>query len=117
MKRWMMGLLALLLLAPAVGLCGAGEGMTVMVATDLHYLAPELTDHGPFFEQLIGRGDGKVMDYSEELAQAFVAQVIARRPDALDVDDGVDAMMIDKPAHLIAQLFYKVALALFSVDI
>ena len=36
MKRWMMGLLALLLLAPAVGLCGAGEGMTVMVATDLH---------------------------------------------------------------------------------
>ena len=109
MKRWMMGLLALLLLAPAVGLCGAGEGMTVMVATDLHYLAPELTDHGPFFEQLIGRGDGKVMDYSEELAQAFVDQVIARRPDALILSGDLTFNGARKSHEALAQKLQRIA--------
>ena len=74
-------LLILLLLAPLAAL--GDDAVTLFVATDLHYLAPELTDHGPLFEQLIAGGDGKAMAYSEELTEAFVCQVIARRPDAL----------------------------------
>lgn len=61
----------------------ASQSPDVIVATDLHYLARELTDNGAYFMQLIERGDGKVMRYSEELVDAFVAQVIARRPRAL----------------------------------
>ena len=76
-------LMLLLLLAPSAALGGERDALTVIVATDLHYLAPELTDHGPFFEQLISRSDGKVMAYSEELVEAFVSQVIDRQPDAL----------------------------------
>ena len=76
-------LMILLLLAPSAALGGGRDALTLIVATDLHYLAPELTDHGPFFEQLISHSDGKVMAYSEELVEAFVSQVIDRRPDAL----------------------------------
>ncbi len=54
-----------------------------ITASDLHYLAPELTDHGEFFEQVTANGDGKVMDYSEELVEAFTEQIIGEHPDAL----------------------------------
>lgn len=76
-------MMILLLLAPSAALGGERDALTLIVATDLHYLAPELTDHGPFFEQLISHSDGKTMAYSEELVEAFVAQVIERQPDAL----------------------------------
>lgn len=83
MKTIFAFLLAVLLLMPLAALGEATDGLTLFVATDLHYLAPELTDHGSCFTQMIERGDGKVMAYSEELVEAFVAQVIARHPDAL----------------------------------
>lgn len=56
---------------------------TLIVASDLHYLAPELTDHGSYFESMIEHSDGKVMEYIEELTDSFLAEVIARKPDAL----------------------------------
>lgn len=83
MTRVLACLLAILLLTPLAASAEAEDTLTLFVATDLHYLAPELTDHGPYFEKIISRGDGKVMAYSEELVEAFVAQVIDRHPDAL----------------------------------
>ncbi len=59
------------------------EEVTLFVATDLHYLSPELTDHGEYFEGLIESGDGKVMEYCEEVTDAFIRQVIEEVPDAL----------------------------------
>jgi hypothetical protein len=53
----------------------------ILHVTDLHYLAPTLTDHGACFTKTITQSDGKVMRYSEELAEAFVADVIAAAPD------------------------------------
>ena len=76
-------LLALSLLMPLTALSETADPVTLLVATDLHYLAPALTDHGPCFERSITYGDGKVMAYSEELVEAFVTQVIDRHPDAL----------------------------------
>ncbi len=55
----------------------------LMVATDLHYLSPDLTDHGSYFTNLVRNGDGKVMEYCEELTEAFVDTVLEKRPDAL----------------------------------
>lgn len=55
----------------------------LMVASDLHYLSPSLTDHGAYFTELVGHSDGKVMEYSEELAEAFADTVIRNKPDVL----------------------------------
>ena len=57
--------------------------VTLVVATDLHYLAPTLTDGGEFFRQYIENGDGKVIPYCEEITEAFVEQVIAEKPNAV----------------------------------
>lgn len=57
--------------------------VNLIVATDLHYLSPELTDHGSFFMEMAESGDGKTLVYAEELTEAFVSGVIERKPDAL----------------------------------
>ena len=62
---------------------GAVQPVTLLIATDLHYLSPQLTDHGDYFQRMIRNGDGKAMEYCEELTDAFVSQVIAQRPDVL----------------------------------
>lgn len=59
------------------------DEISVMVATDLHYLAPELTDHGPYFQKVIQGADGKMTHYAEEILDAFVQQTILKAPDAL----------------------------------
>ncbi len=81
-KRIMLLALCLMLLATA-GAKGEDSGVCMIVATDLHYLASELTDGGAFFRNLIEKSDGKVMAYSEELIDAFVQQVIDEKPDVL----------------------------------
>lgn len=70
-----------LLLAPVLALCE--PRVVLFTATDLHYIAPTLTDNGALFTDLIEQGDGKAMAYSDALIEAFVAQVIAEKPDAL----------------------------------
>ncbi|MBQ9249611.1 MAG: metallophosphoesterase [Oscillospiraceae bacterium] len=55
----------------------------VIVATDLHYIAPQLTDHGESFTKLVDGGDGKLMRWIEELCDAFFGQVIQQKPEAL----------------------------------
>lgn len=61
----------------------AAEPVTLIVASDLHYISPELTDHGAYYQELIESGDGKTMEYCEELTDAFIEQVIAQHPDGL----------------------------------
>ncbi len=59
------------------------EPMRIMVANDLHFLSPELTDNGPAFLRLISQGDGKVMRYISELTDAFIERVKEVNPDVL----------------------------------
>lgn len=61
----------------------AEKPVKVIVASDLHYLSPKLTDKGEAFTEAIENSDGKVMMYSEELADAFVDKVIEEKSDAL----------------------------------
>ncbi len=74
-------LVMLSLLVPVHAL--AGDGHTLFIATDPHFISPALTDHGPFFMRMIENGDGKLVHYSNELTDAFVQQVIQKRPDCL----------------------------------
>ena len=67
--------------------CG-GQGAppaqyNVIVATDLHYIAPELNDNGPLFTGLVDSADGKLMRWIEELSDAFFTEVIEQSPEAL----------------------------------
>jgi len=66
--------------------CAAGAedaSYTLFVATDTHFISPSLTDHGEYFTNMIEAGDGKMMMYIDELTDAFFAEVIAAKPDAL----------------------------------
>ena len=57
--------------------------LTLAAATDLHYIAPELTDGGECFTRLVENADGKAMAYCEEITDAFISQVTGEKPDAL----------------------------------
>lgn len=58
-------------------------GLKILIATDTHYLAEELTDQSPVFVQMVEHGDGKVTNYIKEITEAFVQEVIKERPDLL----------------------------------
>lgn len=74
---------SVLLLSACSGWSAAPAKYHVIVATDLHYIAPQLTDHGELFTELVDGGDGKLMRWIEELCDAFFAEVIEQRPEAL----------------------------------
>lgn len=57
--------------------------LDLIIASDLHYIAPELSDDSAYFREAISRGDGKVSDYSEEILETFAETVIEASPDAL----------------------------------
>ena len=83
-KRMMVICLALvLLLSGCAGVGKPGGDLELIAATDLHYLAPSLTDKGEFFTQMLAAADGKVTYYCEELVDAFLAEVTEQKPDAL----------------------------------
>ncbi|WP_138493382.1 metallophosphoesterase [Paenibacillus pinistramenti] len=57
--------------------------LKLYVATDLHLLAPSLHDNGAAFQTYIHSGDSKLLQYSDALMNAWVAQVIRDHPDAV----------------------------------
>lgn len=61
----------------------AGTPLKLIVASDLHYISPDLTDHGSLFTQLIETSDGKAMNDIEEITDSFINEVIEQNPDAL----------------------------------
>ncbi|MDY4167905.1 MAG: metallophosphoesterase [Fournierella sp.] len=101
-KRWALLAAAVLLLAvlAAAGVIWYGNrGTKILVATDLHYLSPELNDHGACFEKTILNGDGKALAYIDELTDAFVEQVIREKPAAL-ILSGDLTLNGEKQSHL-----------------
>ena len=51
----------------------------IIIASDIHYLAKELTDFGAGFEDKVNHGDGKVTTYVWEITDAFLDEVIKRK--------------------------------------
>ena len=82
MKKRFAALITLLfLLFPCASL--ARQDMTLVHATDMHYISPRLTDNGESFAALTQAGDGKVNLYADELMEAFAEEMIAMQPDAV----------------------------------
>lgn len=62
----------------------AAEGeLEIVVAADLHYISPRICDFGTYFTRMMDAADSKLTHYCEELTDAFLDEVIARRPDVL----------------------------------
>lgn len=59
------------------------EKRKIIIATDIHYLARELTDQGKGFEYMVEHGDGKLAGYVWEIVDAFIDQVIQENPEIL----------------------------------
>lgn len=57
--------------APELTITSKAEPVSILVATDLHYLSPQLTDGGEEFQTIIKSGDGKVIQYIEEITDAY----------------------------------------------
>lgn len=57
------------------------ESVKIIVATDMHYLAKDLTDFQKSFQYTVEHGDGKVMQYIWEITDAFIAKVKEEQPD------------------------------------
>ncbi len=76
-------LLFSLLLSLSVYAPAQTDAPQIIVATDLHFIAPELTDGGAYFTRMIENADGKVTAYTAPLTDAFISEVIAQRPECL----------------------------------
>lgn len=74
------------------------EEVTLVIASDLHYLSPELTDYGNFFMNLIQNSDGKLTHYTPDITQAFVEDVLSISPTAV-VLSGDLTLNGDKQSH------------------
>lgn len=61
----------------------ASADYSVVVASDLHYIAPSLTDGGEFYQHVLKNGDSKFMPYIQEITDAFFEEVMEAKPDAL----------------------------------
>ena len=61
----------------------ANKDVTFFVASDMHYLAKSLSDNGKAYKTFIESGDGKQLNYIEEIMNAFVADIKIKKPDVL----------------------------------
>ncbi|MDR2504907.1 MAG: metallophosphoesterase [Oscillospiraceae bacterium] len=57
--------------------------VSFIFATDIHYLKPELMRESQAFKDALATGDGKLVEYIDEIVDAFIAQVIEANPTAL----------------------------------
>ena len=68
-------------LCPKASAEHADASFRAVIASDLHYIAPELTDGGAAWQQVLKNGDSKFMPYIEEITDAFLEEVQEERPD------------------------------------
>ena len=83
-------LAALLLLLPACGakedvpaVTSRDEPVTLVQATDLHYISPAICDNGAAFHTMVENSDGKAMFYIQEIMETFVDEMTALQPDGV----------------------------------
>ncbi len=83
MKRLLRLLLCTLCLLPLFGEAKARADFDVIVASDLHYIAPSLTDGGAYYQLVLENGDSKYMPCIEEITDSFFQAVMEAKPEAL----------------------------------
>lgn len=86
MKKLLIVVLLCILMIGTVG-CKKETGMrsdvNVFVATDLHYISPEICDFGPIFMRVVQNSDGKLTEKMPEILDYFSDLIIKEKPDAV----------------------------------
>lgn len=59
------------------------DSAKIIVATDTHYLSDRINDHGKAFTDMVNNSDGKMVQYSNEIMDAFANDAIAQKPDVV----------------------------------
>lgn len=63
---------------------GKGIQQRIVIATDLHYLAEELSgNRGDSFMEAVNSGDGRVLQYGWEIMDAFIEEQLLQKPDLI----------------------------------
>lgn len=57
------------------------QPVSFWVATDTHYLDKDLQDGGQAFQNYVSGGDGKMLPYSEEIAESLVYDIEQQKPE------------------------------------
>lgn len=88
MRRILFLILILVFIAGCSGVAypeksAKGEPMKLMYISDLHHLAPELYEHGELFHRVIEFGDGKILQYTSEILDALVDEILRIQPDGV----------------------------------
>ncbi|KUP21323.1 metallophosphoesterase [Paenibacillus sp. DMB5] len=83
----------------------SGQNLRLLTTTDIHYLSPRLTDNGPAFRSFLAAGDGKQLNYSDEMLEALDLDIGIRRPAAVIIsgdltNNGEKASHQDLAGHL-----------------
>ncbi len=57
--------------------------LDIYVATDIHYLSNRVNDKGEAFQKMVESGDGRQLNYSTEIVDAFTYNIIEKKPEVL----------------------------------
>lgn len=77
----------------------AGKDITFFVASDTHYLAKSLTDGGQAFQEFVNSGDGKELNYIQEIMSSFANDIKKKKPDVLIISGDLTSNG-EKESHL-----------------
>jgi 3',5'-cyclic AMP phosphodiesterase CpdA len=69
--------------APEAGRIESGKDISFFITTDIHYLAKSLTDGGEAYQKFINSGDGRQLNYIDELMDAFTNDIKKKKPQVL----------------------------------
>ncbi len=61
----------------------AAPRFDAVVASDIHFISPDINDKGEMFQRLLSGRDAKTSLYCEELTDSFLNEVIERKPEVL----------------------------------
>lgn len=63
----------------------SGKDISMFVATDIHYLADSINDKGAAFQKYSTSGDGRQLNYIDDIVNALTNDIKSKRPDVLIV--------------------------------
>lgn len=63
----------------------SNKSFTFFITSDLHHFSKKLYDNGKAFKEFLATGDGKLLQYSDELLDALTGEVRLKKPDFLIV--------------------------------
>ncbi len=84
------------------------SGIELLVASDLHYLAPAMNDKGEAYKRYTAVSDGKNLDHIDKILEAFKKDVMEKAPDGLIISGDLTNNG-DKESHLaLASVFDEI---------